>query len=128
MGHPLSRDTTELRVSNADGKFYVLMYLNPIDMEPWYSEDIETGCSAGALKAAIGGYYSSVFGTNPHVSKHCIDYNNSTIDCNAAADEIRDHMYTITVPRSIGIASTNQIMAVPIDTRSSLVVRLPEEV
>ena len=102
-----------------------MMFLDP-DMEYVMSEKIETGCSASALRNAIGGYYKKLYGVNPDVSKSCIDYNNATVDCNTEFVEIRDHMYTITVPRSISIPSTTQIMAVPIDTWASLVVTLPE--
>ena len=103
------------------------MYLDPNSLEYELSEEIAAGCSANDLKNAIGSYYSGIYGTNPDVTKACINYFNDTIDCSANPDEIRDHMYTITVPRSISMASTSQIMAVPIDTWASLVVTLPEE-
>ena len=126
ISQPLTRDTTELRVSNADGGTFILMYLNPVSMEYVLSEAVVTGCSAGDLKNAIADYYRDLFGTRPVVTKTCIGYEDLEVSCSAAAEEIRDHIYSITVPRSISMASTTQIMAVPLDSWSSIVVTLPE--
>ena len=57
----------------------------------------------------------------------CYDPNNEIIDCDSAAEEIQEHVYTIKVPKSIWIPSTTSLAALPIDTYSSLVVTLPQD-
>ena len=116
--HPLYRDTTELRVTapgdTLEGTF-ILMYLHPETNEYVLTEPIAAGCSAADLKNAIGDYYRDLFGTRPDVALACED-DEGPVSCSGTDGPVVHHIYTITVPRSISIASSTQLVAVPLDT------------
>jgi hypothetical protein len=57
----------------------------------------------------------------------CRDHDEVNIDCGASAEEIRDYIYDIIVPRSISKPSATKISPVPLDTDAWITVRLPSE-
>ena len=121
----LTRDTSEVRITGADGGLFVLFFMKK-DMDFWVSEPIEAGCSAGKFKAAIVEFYNSELGIEPVVSRKCYDSLDRRIDCDTEEPElIKDHVYQIKILKSIWNPSTTTLNAIPINTTSILLTGAP---
>lgn len=118
------RDTTELEVLGADGGVFLLAFLKPdasgdSDNDYHLTKNITAGASASEVKSAIRDYYrrGDVAGTDPQVSmKLCRGFDELEIDCSSPAEEIRDYVYNIKVPRSISKPSCMAVMVIPMST------------
>ena len=71
--------------------------------------------------------YSSIWGIEPVVTKICRDQDDIEADCANATASIRDHVYTITIPKSISGPSTTSIQLARLDTQSDLSYILPSD-
>ena len=116
-------------MTNADGGNFILALLAPGDnMEYKYSKNITTGESANDVKNAIKDIYKkSSFKLEPEVTKACRDQSDIEVDCDDSTASIKDHIYTIVIPKAIDGASASNIILAPIDTDSTLSVILPGE-
>ena len=122
------RDTTELEVSGADGGVFLLAFRKPdtsgdTDEDYFLTPNMTAGGSAAHIKSAIRDYYrmGSVSGTDPVVKmKLCRAFDETEIDCSSPSEEIRDYVYSITVPRLISKPSCLSILAIPLDTNATI--------
>ena len=57
--------------------------------------------------------------------KTCRNTEDIEVDCETICSTVRDHIYTITIPKSIDGPSTTSILLAPLDTESILSVVLP---
>ena len=114
----------------SDGNWFRLAFWKTWDLEYWHSKNITTNYTTAEFADAIGDYYKNgnVCGCTPRVVKtRCTSWNDIDVDCaTTPAEEIRDHVYKIVVPRSISQPSATDIVPVPIDTLSVITVNLPD--
>lgn len=122
----LIRDTLEVNITGNDSMYYVLMYMDKSSSEFEPSGEIRVGCSADEFKEQIKTYYKDRFGTDPTVSRACVDVNTTDIDCGSA--DVYSWIYTVKVPKSIWGTSVDNIMGVNINTTALITFRFPEEV
>lgn len=104
----LLRDISRIRVNAADNGTYRLLMLNS-DLEYTKSAEIVAGGSAKSVRNAISGFYKDEFGVDPIVDLSC-EVSDGTIDDTCAHVNVTDHIYEITIPKSINRPSCPQVM------------------
>ena len=111
----LQRDTSQLRITDADGeKFRLIMTRMKSNGEVLYikSPEIRAGCGAKTLEESIKKYYEQQGWPKPDITLECAFEDGTTVpeaDCNQQG--IKTHIYTIEVTKSISVPS--QINVVP---------------
>lgn len=101
---------SELRVTAADGGTYRLYFLKE-NLEYFRTAEIVSGTSANEMRNKIKGYYKNQFGVDPLVSLECeLADLSRTADC--SNPNVTQHLYTITVPKSISRPSNINVFAV----------------
>lgn len=103
---------------NPDEGLYTLMFLHPTKGTWIKSEMITSGADAATFKAAIQGYYQSVYGIAPSVT--LTYYNLDIVETVEGADDVSILVYTIEVPTAINRPSVEYIMLVPLTTTSEI--------
>jgi len=118
-------DTSEVRVSLADGGSYWIMMLNPKNLEWIRSAVIYSGEGANDFKNHIAPFYKKVYGATPVVERTTLALNGTET---TVAEEIQEYVYRITLPRCITAPSTSQMLVVKNTTLSNIAVFVPEQI
>jgi hypothetical protein len=122
VNQDLTREKHNITITSPDGGSFVLKYKNPKDNTIWTSSSLSTNCSAWDLQVALGGYYWNVWGAPNSVVKTIYDVNGTvTSNMNLAATIV----FTVTIGRSLPLASSSLMTATRSSTKSSIVITPP---
>lgn len=106
------RDISQVRVRGADGGTFRLLMLKMDrngNAEYWKSGLMNAGCHANSMRDNIKGYYESNGWNKPEVTLECgLSDGTVTPDCNDI--DVVEHIYTVTVTKSIPIPSQLTVM------------------
>lgn len=97
------------------------------DLEYFKSEEIVAGGSAKQLRDGIKKFYKDQFGVDPVVTLEC-EVDDGTIDSTCSHVNVTDHVYQISIPKSINRPSVLQVMIWPNTTMSDIEFIYPEQI
>ena len=116
------RDISQVRVRGADGGTFRLLMLKMDgngNAEYWKSGLMNAGCHANSMRDNIKGYYESNGWNKPEVTLECgLSDGTVTPDCNDI--DVVEHIYTVTVTKSIPIPSQLTVMPYYNTTQSDI--------
>lgn len=118
-------DTMEVKVIAPDQGTYVLAYLKPGTEEYTMTAEISSGCDASIFRDAIRGFYKNNYGVNPIVTQRFL--NETGAEVLADDPSVVQQIYTIETPKPLWGPTIEQIMVIPLTTKSTLEFVYPQD-